>query len=363
MNPRRVLMTADTIGGVWTYAVELIGALPEIDFALATMGASVNPAQEAQIRDLPNVTLQRSSYALEWMDAPWHDVDRASDWLLPLAEEFQPDLIHLNGYVHAALPWQHPVVVVAHSCVLSWFQAVQNRLAPAAFDEYRSRVSRGLRAADLVVAPTRAMLDSLRDNYELYGEGFVVPNGRDATLFAPAAKEPTVFAAGRLWDDAKNLIALDAAAAHVRWPIAVAGDATHPNGGERHFAHVQSLGVLPQDQLRSRFAGSAIYALPARYEPFGLSVLEAALSGCALVLGDIPSLREVWADAAVFVPPDDHEALGAAINQLIDDTGMRAEMSRRALERAREFSPKRMAAGYRAAYATCLQRKTAGVPA
>ncbi len=32
--------------------------------------------------------------------------------------------------------------------------------------------------------------------------------------------------------------------------------------------------------------------LPARYEPFGLSVLEAALSGCALVLGDIPSLRE-----------------------------------------------------------------------
>jgi glycogen synthase len=56
------------------------------------------------------------------------------------------------------------------------------------------------------------------------------------------------------------------------------------------------------------YARASIYALPARYEPFGLSALEAALSGCALILGDIPSLREVWLEAAPYVSPDDESA-------------------------------------------------------
>ena len=53
---------------------------------------------------------------------------------------------------------------------------------------------------------------------------------------------------------------------------------------------------------------ATIFALPARYEPFGLSALEAGLAGCALVLGDIP-MREVWHDAAMFVPPEQPAAL------------------------------------------------------
>jgi glycosyltransferase involved in cell wall biosynthesis len=363
MTPHRVLMTADTVGGVWTYAIELVRALPEIEFALATMGAPPTTAQEKEVRELPNVTVFPSTFALEWMEDPWSDVDRAGKWLQEIASEFLPDLIHLNGYVHAALPWQQPVLVVGHSCVLSWFRAVRNCNPPAAFEEYRRRVVDGLRAADLVAAPTRAMLDSLRENYDFFGGGVVLPNARDASLFAPAEKEPTIFSAGRLWDDAKNLVTLDAAAPHVRWPVTVAGDTTHPNGRERRFEHVHSLGRLTPAQLRERFASSAIYALPARYEPFGLSALEAAISGCALVLGDITSLREVWGDAARFVAPDDPAALAAVLNELIADSVLRDDMSRRAAERAREFSPARMAAAYRAAYADCASMKAAEVTA
>ena len=62
---------------------------------------------------------------------------------------------------------------------------------------------------------------------------------------------------------------------------------------------------------------TAIYASPARYEPFGLGVLEAALSSCALVLGDSPTLREPWSDAALFVPPDDHDALLTALADVV----------------------------------------------
>jgi hypothetical protein len=81
-EPQRILMTADTLGGVWTYALELARALPQIEFALATMGAPITPEQRTEASQLSNVELFPSGYALEWMDDPWTEVDRAGDWLL-----------------------------------------------------------------------------------------------------------------------------------------------------------------------------------------------------------------------------------------------------------------------------------------
>ena len=109
---------------------------------------------------------------------------------------------------------------------------------------------------------------------------------------------------------------------------------------------------------------ASIYALPARYEPFGLSILEAALSGCALVLGDIPSLRENWADAAILVPPDQPAELRDAISHVIHSGAGRAEFTTRAQVRAREFTSQRMASEYLRAYtiagARFQQRVAAG---
>ena len=360
-SARRVLMTADTVGGVWTYARELARALPETDFALATMGAHITDEQRCEATELVNVTLFSSEYALEWMDDPWSDVDRAGEWLLHVASEFRPELVHLNGYAHAALPWNLPVIVVAHSCVLSWWTAVRRSEAPPEYDEYRQRVSAGLDGADLVIGPTAAMLKSLEVNYGFARGGRVIANARDATAFKAGVKQPLIFSAGRFWDDAKNLRALDQVAPQVRWPITVAGDLTHPAGGERAPRNLRSLGRLANAQLAKQLAGAAIYAAPARYEPFGLSALEAGLSGCALVLGAISSLREVWADAAMFVDPADPEALARALNHLIDNEGLRADFADRARRRAREYSPARMADAYRAAYAECLSRNPANV--
>jgi glycosyltransferase involved in cell wall biosynthesis len=90
--------------------------------------------------------------------------------------------------------------------------------------------------------------------------------------------------------------------------------------------------------------------LPAKYEPFGLSALEAGLAGCALVLGDIPSLREVWGDAATFVPPDDDAALLAALEALVRDRALRDAASERARRRAASYTPAAMAARYTNTY-------------
>jgi len=112
---------------------------------------------------------------------------------------------------------------------------------------------------------------------------------------------------------------------------------------------------LPEGDAALRFEAvrlgrAAIFAAPARYEPFGLGILEAAASGCALALGDIPSLRENWEGAALFVAPDDRAAWRSALRHLIEDDGDRALWAFSAQQRARGFSREAMAVGYAALY-------------
>lgn len=352
--PTNILMTADTVGGVWTYALELVRALAPFgtQVALATMGAPLQEHQWAAARALPTLTIHESAYRLEWMEDPWDDVAAASQWLLRLAEQVQPDLIHLNGLVHGSLPWQQPVVVVVHSCVLSWWRAVVGEEAPDSWDTYRRLVRQGLQAADVVVAPTQALLQEAEALYGPFQQATVVYNGRDPQEFAPATtKEPFIFGMGRVWDEAKNLALLAEVAADLPWPVYLAGDARHPATGQTlALPNVQFLGPLSGPEVREWLARAAIYALPARYEPFGLSILEAALAGCALVVGDIPTLREVWDDAALYVPPTDASALRNAIQALIASEPTRIKLARYATERAHQYTTRRMAQAYRALY-------------
>jgi glycosyltransferase involved in cell wall biosynthesis len=354
---KRVLMTADCVGGVWTYALELARELERynIDIDLALMGPPPSTEQREQVARLQNVNLFKSDYKLEWMDDCWRDVRLAGDWLLNLESRLRPDLVHLNGYAHASLPWKSPVVVVGHSCVFSWWQSVKKGKPGDEWNRYRDAVTDGLRSADLVITPSNTMLRALFDEYGPLKNCRVIANGLDLRLFKPARKENFVLAAGRLWDEAKNIRALTSIAHALKWPVYVAGEV---DGTANQFAETCNyLGRLPNGKLREWFARAAIYSLPARYEPFGLSILEAALSGCALVLGNIPSLREFWSDSAVFVDPDDPEALEHSLSKLIDDDESRKRIAYQGCLRALDFSSSRMADHYAAAYATLSQSK------
>jgi glycogen synthase len=352
----KVLMTADTVGGVWTYALELIRALDDYDVqvSLATMGAPLTRDQRKDLRNLSNAELFESRYKLEWMEKPWFDLARAGAWLLDLEQRVKPDVVHLNNYVHASLGFRAPKLVVGHSCVLSWWNAVHGKPAPGEWNWYQRQVTRALQAADLVVAPSPAMLASLQRHYGPLRFAEVIPNGRDPETFVPLAKEEFLLVAGRLWDEAKNVETVVRAAGGLPWPVYVAGQTRRPDGGAAQAPHLRMLGHLAPSALIPWFGRAAIYTLPARYEPFGLSVLEAALSGCALVLGDIQSLRELWGEAALFVPPDDESALRSSLLELINNPVLREAYGRRARAHAREFTPQRMATGYLSAYADLM---------
>jgi glycosyltransferase involved in cell wall biosynthesis len=359
---RHVLMTADAVGGVWTYALELASQLARLGVrtTLATMGEPLRRHQSEEARRVPGLKLIEGDYKLEWMEDPWEDLATAGDWLLGIEERECPDVVHLNGYSLSPLAWHAPRLVVAHSCVVSWWKAVLGEDAPGKYARYRKAVARGLLAADAVVAPTRAMVQSLRRHYGAPDRGRVIPNGVSVERFRISRKEPFVLAAGRIWDQAKNLGALAAVAPHLEWPVYLAGSTEHPEGTTRRYPGVRALGWIEPGVLRDWMARASIYAFPARYEPFGLSVLEAALSGCALVLGDIPTLREVWGESALYVPPDDEQGLLDAIERLVEDPASRIALAGAARARAAAFTAERMARRYVALYRELVIRRTSG---
>jgi len=368
-RPLRILMTTDAVGGVWSYAItlaEALGRLPSpyrAEVCLAVMGPPPAAAQRRRAAAVPNLRLCEGGFRLEWMPEGKSDLGPAAAWLREIAAGWAPDIIHFNGYMLAAESWPAPVVVVGHSCVLSWWRAVHAAPAPPEWDDYARLVALGLARADRIVAPSRTMLRALARQYGLPRGGHVIANGCFPDRFLPAPKEDFVLAAGRLWDDGKNIGALDSIAAQLRCPVYVAGDITHPTGALVTPRAVQSLGVLAPETLAHWMARASIYALPARYEPFGLSVLEAAASGCALVLGDIPSLREYWHGAAVFVPPENPDALAQAISALRRDRGRRSWLGSAARQRAQDFSAGRMAFGYRQLYSELIDAQRSSTAA
>ena len=329
----RILMTADAVGGVFAYALELVDGLAEhdVEVVLAVTGPPPSAEQRRRIAAAPLAGYGERGYALEWMDQPWHDLEQTAFWLVELVEAAQPDLVHLNGFAHGALELGRPKVVVGHSCVLSWHEAVHRRPAGPEWTRYRAAVTRGIRGADALVAPTRALLAELRRFYEPRCLCEAIPNGLAG--LSPRSKEPYVLGAGRVWDEAKNLAAVERVAERLDWAVVVAGE------GSR-------IGRVDGDRMRELYGAAAIFAEPARYEPFGLAALEAGLCGCALVLGDIATLREVWGDAALSVDPFDDDALAHELERLIADDAERERLGRAARRRALSYSRERMAAAY-----------------
>jgi glycogen synthase len=355
----KILMTTDSVGGVWSYSIELckaLVALGECEIVLACLGGELGAAARNEARSLSNVYLYESEYRLEWMEDPWDDVEQAADWVHSLLHSTRADLLHLNCYGPAIRDYDVPVLLGAHSCVHSWWRATRGSEPDASWKRYRDCVIRALYTADRVVAPTAASLDAMLACYEevnLSGRAQVIYNGIDPAGWT-AARAPSVrfiFGVGRVWDEAKNLRQLAAAAPYLNCPVLIAGEGelNHNSPG------VVQLGAQSRTELVPYYRRAAAFAHPARYEPFGLAVLEAALCGCPLVLGDIPSLRELWDEVAVFVDPDDTQAWREALARLLDHPVERRRRSVAARARAIRYGATNMAAAYATQYRRLLE--------
>jgi glycosyltransferase involved in cell wall biosynthesis len=336
----RILMTTDAVGGVWTYSTTLTRALRARGYAvtLVTLGPLPKAEQLAELADIDNLDVEVTDLALEWMDPEGHDMPRAREELRHIAARAAPNIVHLNGFREALYQFEVPTLVVAHSCVGSWTQACRHEEPmQAQWKPYLRHVADALNAADVWIAATHTYAAWLQDFYRPRKQPEMIWNGVPP-IEAPGAKENFVLAAGRLWDEAKNLTALADIASDLPWPVRVAGTNKAENGGSISFENVEQLGTLPHGRLLEQMRRAAIFVSPALYEPFGLGVLEAASSGCALVLADIPTFRELWDGAAVFADPRDAAALTQAIATLCRDSDLAADLQMKARTRATRYA-------------------------
>ncbi|WP_019516375.1 glycosyltransferase family 4 protein [Sphingomonas sp. Mn802worker] len=347
----RLLMTADAVGGVWQYALELAAALSPmgVEAHLAVLGPALSSAQRDRAAAL-GIDVTETGLPLDWLARHAGEVRRTADALARIAALHGADVVQVNQPAFALADYAMPVVAVAHSCVASWWDAVEHGPLPADLAWQAALTGDGLARSDVSVCPSAALADTLARLYALPRRPHVVHNGRSA-ITASGEMAGFAFTAGRLWDRGKDVATLDRAAARMSLPFKAAGPLAGPNGEQVAFAHLHTLGALSDEGVAGQLSSRPIFASAARYEPFGLAVLEAASAGCALVLSDIPTFRELWDGAARFVAAGDDAGFALAIEALAADPVGRHEAGERARVRAARYTPAANARGMAAIYA------------
>ena len=397
----KVLMTADAVGGVWTYAADLAAGLAQrgVEVVLAVLG----PEPSRESRDRFAGDLRVVSAPLDWTAETPEAVLDAGLLVAELAERERVDVVHLNSPALAAGDaFRAPLVGVCHSDVKTWWAAVKTGPLPPDLAWRAALTGRGYAACNALLAPSRSFAEATAAAYGVDAPTVVLnarnpflpvadkevarsdgggareasgterrvgssalsrgPSGPPGHLPSDAGGEighPFVFTAGRLWDEGKGMAVLDAGAGSLSAPVLAAGSLDGPNGAAFAPEHLTALGSLSARAMAEHHAAAAVFVSPALYEPFGLAVLEAAHAGRPLVLSDIPTFRELWDGAATFVRPGEADALAAALQGLLADERARDRLGRAAAARAARFTMDATVEGTLAAYRGVAGRRAA----
>lgn len=348
----RVLITTDTVGGVWTFTQEVAAGLLERNcrVLLVSFGRVPSAAQQEQCDALQrkfgaSFRYVPSDIPLEWMDTNERAFEDGAELLEQQCALFAPDVIHSNQFCYGALETVTPRLITAHSDVLSWAKAC--RKEPLAHSpwlkSYVAQVQAGLSRAEAVIAPTQWMMTALKESFGVPECQAVIRNARAVKTKFSGSRVLQAVTAGRLWDEAKGISILQDVKSAV--PILVAGESQLDSARRAHLVgSARLIGQLSEAEMLDLLQRSAIYLCLSIYEPFGLAALEAGRCGCAVIARSIPSLREVWGEGALFFK--DADSLSVLLEDLARHPQKLEDARRRSYERARSFSRDRMVEEY-----------------
>jgi glycosyltransferase involved in cell wall biosynthesis len=354
--------------GIARYACELSSAVekaaPQIELVRAvtrrTQSASDASSIDHQLIRLP---WGRNVSTLSWMTIGWPPLER---WF-----DADVDLVHVLalGYPVAT---HRPLVVTVHD--------IGPLTQPQFFPRFPSwLMRRGLRhlerRADGIICVSQATADELQayvdadlsDRLHVIHEGvtsrFTDPEPRHSNneSFSSSPPKAPFFLAAGASSPRKNLLsvirAFDRAAEVLPHNLVIVGgrgwmDEAHNRhiASARHGDRIHSLGYVSDRQLAGLYRRADAFVHVSLYEGFGLPVLEAMASGCPVIASDIPQHREVAADAAFFVDPNDVEAIDHALKDVANNSEMTKELRQLGTRRAAEFSWDRCASRTIAVY-------------
>lgn len=353
----RILLTTDTVGNSWSFTRSLSEELLYRGHQVALVSFGRRPSHEQQVW----VTTQSSAYGkafhfvasnapLEWMEDNEFVLPQGTGQLQHVVREFEPDVLHSSQFCYGALALDIPKLITAHSDLYSWIEGCRGcKPQPTRWlRQYRTLVTNGLSRADAVVSPTRWMATSLATRFAPLQASYVVRHGH-ALSSTPEFHLRTLQAVtnGRLWDETKKIEMLQDVISPI--PIYVAGERKHQDEiSPRQLGKAVLLGAQTESMLLSLYGRSTIYIDTSTYDPTGSDALEAALCGCAVVANDLPSIREMWGDAALYFRGA--RELSSVLQRLNRNGEELAEMQRRAHFCATSLNPQRMADGYETIY-------------
>jgi glycosyltransferase involved in cell wall biosynthesis len=107
---------------------------------------------------------------------------------------------------------------------------------------------------------------------------------------------------------------------------------------------IQHIGYVDDMELPALMNGADVFAYPSFYEGFGLPVLEAMQCGTPVVTSNTSSLPEVGGDACLYADPNSHQQLADQIYKVLSDSELKKSLSRKGIERSKQFSWEKCAA-------------------
>ncbi len=360
----RVLMTTDAVGGVWQYSLALARGLVEEHGCRVLLVCFGEPDRRDLTDGAPGLSIDLVTLPprLEWMPASRDDLRQGLQEVGRLVQSWRADVLHSNQFIFGSLDSPVSKVVVAHSDVLSWiaWHRQGGRFDPETVEAdpnlraYREIVASGLGGATVVVCPSAFMAQSLDEIYGCPSE--VIHNGLWPDIYQAGVKEDVAVTAGRLWDEAKQAALAVEGVENLPLELQLLGPTTGPCGEKARLPEARNAryaGASGWHEVRSALSTARFYLATSSYEPFGLTALEAALSGCAILANDLPSFREVWGNGAIFFRRNDPADLTAKLARLLAHPQETARLATAAHARARErFGAQRMSRDYFRLYRT-----------
>jgi glycogen(starch) synthase len=229
----------------------------------------------------------------------------------------------------------------------------------------RAGLRRTVRQARVVTACSAFALRDLKALIEPSCPCLVIPNGVDPEEFAHVSAtedglQPYILAVGRLVPQKGFDVLLDAFARTelLRVNLVIAGDGFEREALARCITdlgivdRVYLLGAVGRDRLVALMQRASAFALPSRGEAFGIALLEAMAAGVPAVAAAAGGVPEFARDGenALIVPPENPDALAAALVRLITDGELRARLCAGGRQTARELAWVRIAKRYEVVY-------------
>jgi alpha-1,3-rhamnosyl/mannosyltransferase len=343
--------------GIGRYVVSMAGAMTQQLVEGERLVLLRDPTQPS-VWDLGEL----AGGPVELVDAPLSPFRPEQQWAVPQQlREQEVDLYHSPYYLMPYLPGV-PSLVTIHD------------LIPVRYPHYIAQTQRiifgitvrlAARVAQRVISVSQATAHDLADLLGLSVEKTVTIAEAAAPAFQPASPfeveeirarfdlpERYVLYLGSNKPH-KNLARLVEAWARVQpqsMPLVIAGvwDERYPEPRRRAEEleldeEVLFLGPLAEPYLPALYTGATAFVFPSEYEGFGLPVLEAMACGTPVACSDVSSLPEVAGDAALKLDPVDVDSIAGAIQRLLSDPDLRADLRERGLRQAASFTWERTA--------------------